>query len=107
MEVTTHATVDADLPYAFQTTNSSSSDLASPVTPTFSARGHFRGSSSTSSLDLAFLPMQDSPSSPIHQVTTKNSKRQLPDVQEEPQERDEDRTILPDQFSLYSCLCMS
>ena len=105
MEVTTHATVDADLPYAFQTTNSSSSDLASPVTPTFSARGHFRGSSSTSSLDLAFLPMQDSPSSPIHQVTTKNSKRQLPDVQEEPQERDEDRTILPDQFSLYSGLC--
>lgn len=76
------------------TANSSSSDVASPVTPTFYPphRGHVRGSSSSSSLDLP-----DGAASPLH-------KRQLPDVMEEPLDTDAD-SIISDQF-LYNCLCM-
>ncbi|KFA54370.1 hypothetical protein S40293_04328 [Stachybotrys chartarum IBT 40293] len=89
--------------YTTTTNNSSSSDITSPVTPTFSARGHMRYSSSTSSLELPPLA-QDLPSSPI-QPTTKTGARQLPDVQEEPMER-EDETIRPNNYlGLYSCLC--
>lgn len=97
---------DAELPCTYFTANSSSSDVASPLTPTFSTRGHLRGSSSTSSLDLAPQLLQDTPSSPV-QGSSKLSKRQLPDVQEEPvdAERDNDNTIIPNQFGLYSCLC--
>lgn len=95
-----------DLSYAYYTTNSSSSDVTSPVTPTFSAKGHYRGSSSTSSLDLPYAQVQDSPASPTQQITEKSTIRQLPDVKEEPFEReDEPRDPLDDQFELYSCLC--
>lgn len=98
-----------DLPYTYYTTtNSSSSDVTSPVTPTFSAKGHYRGSSSTSSLDLAYTQFQDSPASPTQQVTEKSTIRQLPDVKEEPFEReDEPRDLSDDHFELYSCLCKS
>lgn len=100
-----HAISEDTLPYTSHTTNSSSSDIVSPVTPTFSTRGHFRGSSSASSLDLAYTQFQDSPSSPTQQLSKKPSIRQLPDVEEEPLDREEDRTIIPDHFGLYSCLC--
>jgi hypothetical protein len=93
------------LPYTSHTTNSSSSDIVSPVTPTFSTRGHFRGSSSTSSLDLAYNQIQEIPSSPPQQLSKKPSKRQLPDVEEEPLDREEDRTVVADCFGLYNCLC--
>lgn len=117
------------------TLNSSSSDLATPLTPTFSHHGgnHLRYASSTSSLDLQqsfSSTCSDSPVSPAQQPQTAASpvipataaptsappsvKRLLPDVQEEPLERDEndcdDRTmtrLTDDQFdSLYDCLCM-
>ncbi|KAI9155500.1 hypothetical protein HJFPF1_08084 [Paramyrothecium foliicola] len=97
--------------FVYYTTNSSSSDITSPVTPTFSHRGHQRYSSSSSSLDLP-LQLQDSPSSPIPPTSNKsNSIRQLPDVQEEPMERDDDTATIEtvdeddDHFGLYSCLC--
>ncbi|OTA08562.1 hypothetical protein A9Z42_0002820 [Trichoderma parareesei] len=80
-----------DLSYVYYTTNSSSSDVASPLTPTFSNRGvPLRYSSSTSSLEL---PPQEGPASPIAQLAaaSKSSIRQLPDVQEEPQEREDER----------------
>ncbi|EFQ36645.1 only proline and serine are matching in the corresponding protein [Colletotrichum graminicola] len=98
---------DMDGQYVYCTTNSSSSDVASPVTPTFSTRGHLRYSSSTSSLDLPPPLLNDTPSSPTSTAHTKSSKRPLPDVQEEPVERDEpeESTILVDQFDLYDCLC--
>jgi hypothetical protein len=107
----------ADLSYVYYTTNSSSSDVASPLTPTFSpAKGHFRMSSSTSSLDLP-PQLNESPISPTQSTHTKPPMRSLPDVQEEPLEpehstHDEDNTdrisLAPsDQFSLYDCLCMS
>lgn len=92
----------ADLESAqiYYTTNSSSSDVGSPVTPTFSARGHLRYSSSVSSLELSTLA--DSPSSPSQPAySVKSCQRQLPDVEEEPGERD-DVDILD---SLYDCLC--
>ena len=94
-----------DLSHVYYTTNSSSSDIASPVTPTFS-RGHRRFSSSTSSLDLPPLP-QEIPASPAQYGTQKPEKRQLPDVQEDPMERDEESTNQSDHFGLYSCLCKS
>lgn len=117
--------------------NSSSSDLATPLTPTFSHHGgnHLRYASSTSSLDLQqsfSSTCSDSPVSPAQQPQTVTAspalsttapttsappsiKRLLPDVQEEPLERDDhdfdDRTmtrLTDDQFdSLYDCLCMS
>ncbi|OHW99058.1 hypothetical protein CSPAE12_02259 [Colletotrichum incanum] len=98
---------DMDRQYVYYTANSSSSDVASPVTPTFSTRGHLRYSSSTSSLDLPPTLFNDSPSSPTSTTHTKSSKRPLPDVQEEPVERDEleESTILAEPFDLYNCLC--
>jgi hypothetical protein len=106
---------ETDLSYVYYTTNSSSSDVASPLTPTFSpAKGHFRMSSSTSSLDLP-PQLNESPISPTQSTHTKPPMRSLPDVQEEPLEpehntHDEDNTdrisLAPsDQFSLYDCLC--
>ncbi|KAF4449740.1 hypothetical protein F53441_7035 [Fusarium austroafricanum] len=104
---------ETDLSYVYFTTNSSSSDVASPITPTFSpGKGHFRMSSSTSSLDLP-PQLNETPVSPAQSVSTKPPMRSLPDVQEEPLEPEHDNTnnrisLAPsDQFSLYDCLCMS
>ncbi|CAM1500441.1 Fc.00g096030.m01.CDS01 [Cosmosporella sp. VM-42] len=98
---------ECDFSYVYYTTNSSSSDITSPVTPTFSAKGHFRHSSSTSSIDLPpqLLPLQDSPVSPTQTSHPKSTaKRSLPDVQEEPMEPNGDDNDM-DHFGLYSCLC--
>ncbi|KAM0273890.1 hypothetical protein ACHAQH_008152 [Verticillium albo-atrum] len=105
---------DTDRQFAYyHTHNSSSSDVASPVTPTFSARGHMRYSSSTSSLELPPMLCTESPVSPTLSSSAsasappshKAAKRQLPDVQEEPMEREDEDTIVSDQFDLYNCLC--
>ncbi|GJN73485.1 only prolin and serin are matching in the corresponding protein [Purpureocillium lilacinum] len=94
-----------DLSQVYYTTNSSSSDVASPLTPTFSPRGHQRFSSSTSSLELPPMP-QDAPSSPSTYTTKPTEKRTLPDVQEDPMERFEETLASSvDHFGLYSCLC--
>lgn len=91
---------DGDLSHIYYTTNSSSSDIGSPLTPTFSARGHHRYSSSVSSLELSMLAESPaSPAQPSH--SAKPSRGQLPDVEEEPSERD-DADILD---GLYDCLC--
>lgn len=107
---------ETDLSYIYYTTNSSSSDITSPITPTFSpGKGHFRMSSSTSSLDLP-PQLNDTPVSPTQSVHTKPPMRSLPDVQEEPLEPEHSTTdntestnrysLAPsDQFSLYDCLC--
>lgn len=104
----------APWPYTLATTNSSSSDITSPLTPTFSHRGHTRYSSSTSSVDLPPLPsLQESPVSPpppamTSVATTKtNAVRPLPDVKEEPTEHDTDPedNFSTEDFGLYSCLC--
>lgn len=101
---------ERDLSYVYYTTNSSSSDVASPVTPTFSPKGHFRVSSSTSSLDLPpSLQESQSPVSPTQQIHTKTPKRLLPDVQEEPLEPEDSihSGEIPDHFGLFDyCLCM-
>ena len=99
--MTQHAPSEFDLSIIYYTTNSSSSDVGSPVTPTFSARGHLRYSSSVSSLDLPFT-FAEPPSSPSQQAhPAKLCVRQLPDVEEEPMERGE--FDLPE--DLYDCLC--
>ncbi|CAN8104511.1 unnamed protein product [Discula destructiva] len=115
--------------------NSSASELITPLTPTFSSHGgnHLRCASSASSLDLqhsfsstsacsdaSLSPTQSSQSqnsalaSPITSAaTTTTTKRLLPDVQEDPLERDGDDeptvTNLTDEQldSLYDCLCDS
>ncbi|SCV28708.1 uncharacterized protein FFB14_01926 [Fusarium fujikuroi] len=110
---------ETDLSYIYYTTNSSSSDITSPITPTFSpGKGHFRMSSSTSSLDLP-PQLNDTPVSPTQSIHTKPPMRSLPDVQEEPLEPEHTTTTFADntessnryslapsdQFSLYDCLC--
>ncbi|KAH6986321.1 hypothetical protein BKA56DRAFT_670493 [Ilyonectria sp. MPI-CAGE-AT-0026] len=98
---------DCDLSYVYYTTNSSSSDITSPVTPTFSPKGHFRVSSSASSLELP-PQLQESPVSPTTQTVHSKSKSLLPDVQEEPfepEDDDDDASDMDDHFGLYSCLC--
>jgi hypothetical protein len=85
----------------------SSSDMASPLTPTF-PRGHLRYSSSTSSLEMV-LPASsyDCPASPTQATHNKQpqSKRLLPDVQEEPVEREDDDAVEPVHVDMYSSLC--
>lgn len=85
----------------------SSSDATSPVTPTFSARGHLRCSSSTSSFDLTTPVTSESPSSPPRAVPQPPGKRVLPDVEEEPFEcvdLDDAEDDTSDHFDLYDCL---
>lgn len=95
---------EMDLSLAYYTHNSSATDLPSPVTPTFSTRGHLRYSSSASSMDMSLgTPSTGSPSSPSF-MGLKSAKRPLPDVQEEPQERDEDFDMF-DTGELYDCFC--
>ncbi|KAI1424823.1 hypothetical protein F5Y12DRAFT_424544 [Xylaria sp. FL1777] len=127
--ITACETTGGDLPYHYHSlqhqqthqhslvaTDSTSSGMASPVTPTFSARGHLRYSSSMSSFDLALLAScEDLPSSPIQALQTP-SKRILDDVEEEePFEYDRfnhyvrDAHVayddLSEQVDLYDCLC--
>lgn len=118
---------NADLFVVFNTNfNSSASDLVTPVTPTFSSHGgnHLRYASSNSSLDLQqslSSTCSDSPVSPTQPTQTQiacpiasaSTKRVLPDVQEDPYEREDGRdehtmTDLTDEQleSLYDCLCM-
>lgn len=110
--------------------NSSSSDLASPLTPTFSHHGgsHLRYASSTSSLDLQqsfSSTCSDAPVSPAQPpqniqnprsaspAAVSSTKRPLPNVQEDPLERDDAAgstmtSLTDDQLeNLYDCLCMS
>lgn len=95
---------EVDLSY-FYTQNSSASEVPSPVTPTFSTRSHLRYPSSTSSIESSFQSsVLDSPSSPTF-VGLKSGKRSLPDVQEEPHEREEDFDMFEDASELYDCLC--
>lgn len=96
---------EMELSPAYYTHNSSVTDLPSPVTPTFSTRSHLRYSSSASSMDVSLnTPSTDSPSSPTF-IALKSAKRPLPDVQEEPQERDEDFEMFDTAGDLYDCLC--
>ncbi|KAK4145087.1 uncharacterized protein C8A04DRAFT_36021 [Dichotomopilus funicola] len=73
--------------------DSSSSDLASPspVASTFSRSNHLRLSGSSSSLELITPPGTESPTSPTQSLhVARPSKSQLPDVAEEPLERDDE-----------------
>ncbi|KAI0384738.1 hypothetical protein F5Y04DRAFT_220391 [Hypomontagnella monticulosa] len=97
--------LEVNVPYNFYTTDSYSSDATSPVTPTFSSRGHLRYSSSTSSFDLATVASSDSPSSPTQtmQTTPNSGKRSLPDVEEI--EHEDSDCGFDDSSELYNCLC--
>ncbi|PHH60714.1 hypothetical protein CDD81_1332 [Ophiocordyceps australis] len=101
-QVDSLATDNGDVSQVYYTTNSSCSDVTSPLTPTFSARGHQRLSSSTSSLEL---PPQsyEIPSSPVQLLAAKPDKTPLPDVEEERYDDDDDAGS--EYFGLYSCLC--
>ncbi|KAE8453108.1 hypothetical protein EG329_012295 [Mollisiaceae sp. DMI_Dod_QoI] len=96
---------EMDISPSFFIQNSSASEVPSPVTPTFSTRGHLRYPSSTSSLESSYHNSAiESPSSPSF-IGSKTGKRSLPDVQEEPHERDEDFDMFEDANELYDCLC--
>ncbi|PHH66328.1 hypothetical protein CDD82_1566 [Ophiocordyceps australis] len=96
------STDNGDVSQVYFTTNSSCSDVTSPLTPTFSAPAHQRLSSSSSSLEL---PPQayDTPSSPPQLLAVKPDKTPLPDVEEERYDDDDDAAS--EYFGLYSCLC--
>lgn len=102
-EVHQHAP-DTGNSFVYYTTNSSASDLTTPLTPTFSARGQFRFSSSTSSLELP-TQLQESPSSPAQSQTAKHSLPDVQEVQEEHLDRAGYDTLPANQLGLYSCLC--
>jgi hypothetical protein len=90
--------------------DSSMSDVLSvPATPTFSTKGHARMSSSISSMDMSMSsPRLDSPNSPTFSAV-KNGKRALPDVAEEPLEREEEFDMFGEVHDAYdwSCKLMS
>ncbi|KAI1258515.1 hypothetical protein F5Y18DRAFT_344330 [Xylariaceae sp. FL1019] len=102
----------------FVVVETASSDVTSPLTPSFSPRGHLRYSSSMSSFDLATPgSCEEVPSSPT-QVMQTPSKRMLDDVEEEPFEYDRFARLnldvqeievaydgVSEQFDLYDCLC--
>ena len=91
--------------YTQNSSTSSSSEMPSPVTPTFSTRGHLRYPSSASSIESSLhTSVAESPSSPTFVGLSKTSKRSLPDVQEEPQEKEEDIDMFK-AAELYHCLC--
>lgn len=104
-----HDAADHSSIYYTHNSSSSSSDIASPlpITPTFSRPSHSRYSGSTSSLEN-IMPSNAStsecPISPLQQThPNKANKTQLPDVQEEPLERDSvDIYEDEDQYDLYS-----
>ncbi|KFY69943.1 hypothetical protein V499_09595, partial [Pseudogymnoascus sp. VKM F-103] len=79
---------------------------SSPTTPTLSKRGHVRYGSSVSSLDNSIhSPLTEIPSSPSF-TAMKTSKRSLPDVQEDPLERDEDLDMFDDDLhDVYDWSC--
>lgn len=79
---------------------------SSPTTPTLSKRSHVRYSSSVSSVDNSMhSPLTEIPSSPTF-VAMKTSKRSLPDVQEDPLERDEDLDMFNDDLhDVYDWSC--
>ena len=77
----------------FLTRDSSVSDLSTPVTPTFSLRGHSRYGSSISSTDTTSPTMRtpsNGPPPPDNIDDLYPGKRSLPDVKEEPIEREEE-----------------
>ncbi|EAQ90214.1 hypothetical protein CHGG_02149 [Chaetomium globosum CBS 148.51] len=88
-------------PY-YYTYNSSSSDLTSPspITSTFSPTNHSTLSGSTSSLEHVPPPCTENPSSPTQSLhATRPSKSQLPDVEEEPLEREEEKPATPPKYT--------
>ena len=100
---------EMDLSSSVYSQTSTISEVPSPVTPTFSrsGSGHLRYPSSASSIESSFhASTTDSPQSPTFSAS-KSGKRSLPDVQEEPQERDEDFDMFDDDDAndLYNCLC--
>jgi hypothetical protein len=112
LELQKMTAVDGEANFLFLAADnaSSSSDVGSPITPTFSHRGHLRYSSSSSSLEL--MPpsssCSDSPASPTQLAHgAKAGKRPLPDVQEDPSEQEDEEILpFPDNVGLYDCLCM-
>jgi len=105
---------DAEPASLYYTHDSSSSDFAppSPIASIFSRTNHSRLSGSTSSLELISPPCTDSPASPTQSLhATRPSRPQLPDVEEEPVEREEEEPVTPPkhadrEFGLHDyCLC--
>ena len=99
-----------DLSNSHHTPNSTASELPSPVTPTFSLRAHARHDSPASSFDLAFQTVGKgaSPPSSIEVLESyQTGLRSLPDVKEEPLERDEDYDMLDGSTETYNCFCKS
>lgn len=79
------------------------SSTQSPITPTFSTRGHGRYSSSVSSLDAFATPLVEVPASPSFSGKL-GGKSSLPDVEEEP-ERHEHFETFDDRYDVYDWSC--
>ena len=102
LNVSQSSDIQADIP------ESTASDCSAPPTPTLSKRSsHVRYNSSVSSIDASLYsqPLVECPSSPAF-VPMKTSGRPLPDVQEDPLERDEDLDMFDDDLNdVYDWSC--
>lgn len=89
------------------TQSSASSDYPSPVTPTFSLRGHSRFPSSSSSLASSPVLCDSMDTFGSGKRALTDGKTPLTDVKEEPQERDEDFEMLNHSNDALDCFCES
>ncbi|KAL2133762.1 hypothetical protein VTI74DRAFT_1744 [Chaetomium olivicolor] len=108
---------DGDQASLYYTSASSSSDLASPcfpspITSSFSRANNSRLSVSSSSLELTTPPSCDAPVSPTQSLhPARPNKLPLPDVEEEPHEKEEEGPSTPPKDSACDvgffdyCLC--
>ena len=96
-----------DLSASCQTSRSTTSELPSPVTPTFASAGSARISQSASSEDESRLSgsFRSNASNSVGDRSDSfhATGRFLPGVREEPSDRDEDYDMMADPQSLYSC----
>ncbi|KAI9801293.1 MAG: hypothetical protein M1833_002863 [Piccolia ochrophora] len=108
-----HKDIDMDTPdlsNSYQTPNSSASEFSLPITPTASQRGHSRFPISSSSISFdstshSLNKIIPSPPSSVENVETfQTGMRSLPDVKEEPVEREGDYDMLED-VTHFNCSC--
>lgn len=105
-----YAPSDVDPSFMYSSHTSSSSDLhsQSPGASAFS-RSQLRYSGSCSSLEMISSPTMEIPTSPAPPAHPSKNLSHLPDVQEDPSEREDDVAMVADhevaEFGLYDCLC--
>ncbi|KAM7198278.1 hypothetical protein V8F33_005069 [Rhypophila sp. PSN 637] len=104
----TPSDVDHSFMYSSHCSSASEIPSPSPANSTFS-RAHSRYSGSTSSLEMVASPIVESPALSASSAHPNKNMSHLPDVQEDPSEREEGAPVVSGHddavFGLYDCLC--